>query len=405
MSAAFIARRYFFSKGNRNAVNVLSALSMLGFACGTGALLVVLSVFNGFEGLIGSLYNRFDPTIKITAQLGKDFDLDLPILQQVINDPLVDRYGFVLEDQVVARYADRQTLVWVKGVDSTFLPARQWSEVITAGEPMLKENNQSYALVGDGVANRLQLDLRSNILLQLLAAKTGTPNLMSPEDAFSKAALFPSATFGIQQEIDGKYILVPRDFAADLLDKQNQCTSLELFLKKGTDEKDAAGHFKAILGKDFTVADRAHQHEAINKIVNSEKLASYIILCFILLIAGFNIVASLSMLAAEKSRDISILHAMGAPDKLVFRLFTIEGLFVSIGGTLLGLLLGFLLVWGQATFGWVGLGEQGSFVVDAYPVKFQWSDFILVLITGCGLGSIMAIIPAYKSVHFARWMK
>jgi lipoprotein-releasing system permease protein len=389
----YIARRYLFAKKSRNAINIISGISMLGVGVGAMALVVILSVFNGFDEVVKSLFNSFDPDLKITAARGKVFTPDERI-KQVKELPGVLHLSEILEENALLKYGERQHIATVKGTDESFLKVTGIDSMVYNGEMILKDNNRSYAVVGQGVAYSLQIGLNFiNPLFVYMPKRVGTINLSNPDDAFRRNYLFPSGIFAIEQDYDSRYVIVPIDFMRELLDYSNEVSALELKLNPEFDPKETQITIAELLGDEFLVQNRAQQNELFYRVMKSEKWAIFLILTFILIIASFNIIGSLSMLIIDKKNDIRSLRNMGASQQLISRIFLMEGWLISIVGSLIGITLGTLISWLQDRFELLKLSGSGTFVIDAYPVHLKLTDVLLVWITVLFIGFLAARYP------------
>ena len=390
--ALYIASRYIKAKKSHNAVNIISIISVLGIGVGTFALIVVLSVFNGFEQLVVSLYNTFDPEIKITPLSGKFIDLNDPQIIKLKERKDIALFVPTLEENALLKYKDKQIIATIKGVPKDFRKLTKIDSAIFSGVYHGTENNRVAATIGNGLAYMLslQLDDPANPLTLYLPKREEGYNI-NPEDAFTTNVLQPTGVFSIQQEFDIKYVLTDLTLLQDLMDLNNKASSLELKLNKSSSS--FIEEVKPLLSK-YEVRDRFQQHELLYKIMRSEKWAVFLILAFILIIATFNVIGSLTMLIVEKKKDIDILQSLGASNSLIKRIFLIEGLLITLLGAFSGLILGFIICYLQYTFGFIKLGGAGTFVIDAYPIKILWSDFLYVFIVVCFIGFIAAWIPA-----------
>jgi len=396
----FIAKRYFFSKKSQRAINVISLISVLGVMIGTGALIIVLSVFNGFEKLVVSLYNSFDPQVKVTLYEGKTFDVNAVSLASLRQIKGVKAITEVLEENALVKYRDKQYIVTIKGVSEDFKQTSGLDSMISNGNFLLQRGDTDYAIVGGAIAYNLQMNVGDFISqLEIYAPRRNASSLSNPEEAFNRRFISPSGTFAVQQEFDTKYIIVPLRFAKEMLEYENQLSSLEIALLPDADQDFVKQQIKNSLGNKFVVKDRYEQHEIIYKIMKSEKWAVFLILAFILLIATFNVIASLTMLIIEKQKDIAVLHSMGADIGLLRRIFLAEGLFITFIGAVIGLVAGGLICFLQQRFGLIKLSGSGSFVVDAYPVHMQVLDFVYVFITVFAIGLLASWYPAKKMVE------
>lgn len=414
----FIAKRYFFSKKSQRAINIVSMISMLGVMIGTGALVVVLSVFNGFESLVISLYNSFDPDIKITAAEGKSFIPDSSVILNMKQMKGISGVSLSLEENALVKYHDKQYIATIKGVDETFanvsgvdtmmVDSRTDASITKdqhgPGEKKFKfeltSGDTDFAVVGGGIAYNLQLNMGDFFSqLDIYAPRKNSGSLNHPEEAFNRKFISPSGVFAIQQEFDSKYILVPIRFAREILENDSDVSSIEVAITKEADPEEIKTRLTGLLGNKFNVQSRFEQHALLYRIMKSEKWAVFLILAFILLIATFNVVGSLTMLIIEKKKDIAVFYSMGADAVLIRKIFFAEGLMITFIGAGLGLFIGGLICFLQQHFGFIQLGNSGSFVVDAYPVSMKVQDFISVFLTVFLIGSIAAWYPAKKLVE------
>lgn len=359
---------------------------MVGVAVGTMSLVIVLSVFNGLEDLIRSLYSSFDPEIKITALTGKSFEMDEDLLKKINNVRGVDIVTEVIEDNAYARYRDSEMVVKVKGVGDNFIDQQRMDQTIVHGELKLKKEGINYALIGRGVQYSLGISPSNDFYtLQLFYPKNIRPGSLSATNLYNQKNILPGAIFAIEKQYDESYVFVPLDFAKELMDYGNKRTSLEIKTVPGVDIRRIQSDLKGILGDGFKILNSDEQHSGLLRAIKIEKLFVFITFSFILAVASFNIFFSLTMLAIDKKKDIAILYAMGATDKLIRSIFLKEGAIIAFVGAASGLFLGLLICWAQQTFGLVSMGMQTS-VLDAYPVKMVFADFIytgisIVLIT------------------------
>jgi lipoprotein-releasing system permease protein len=373
----FIAKRYFFSKKKKNFINVISIISMIGVAVGTMALIVVLSVFNGLEGLLRSLYGSFDPDIRIEANLGKSFVPTDALMTKVTHFSEVSTITEVIEDNALVKYKDSQLVVRIKGVSNNFIDQNRLKKAIVQGELALYREEIPYAIVGRGVQYLLSLTMQSNDFhaLQIFSPKNVAAGTFNPSKLFNQRNILPSGVFAIEKQYDEKYIFVPIEFAKELFEYDNKLTSLELMTKPDTDIKALKSELEASLGAEFRVLTSAELHADLYKLLRWEKFFVFFTFAFILAIASFNIFFSLSMLAIEKRPDIAILNAMGADRSLIRRIFLLEGGIIAISGAGVGLALGMVICWLQQTFGLVSMGMTTA-LIDAYPVVMKPMDFL-----------------------------
>lgn len=359
---------------------------MVGVAIGTMALVIVLSVFNGLEDLIRSLYSSFDPEIKITASTGKSFEIDDHFLEKINNVKGVDIVTEVIEDNAYARYRDAEMVVKIKGVGNNFIDQQRIDQTIVHGELKLKKEGINYAIIGRGVQYMLGISPSNDFYtLQLFYPKNIRPGSLSATNIYNQRNILPGAIFAIEKQYDESYVFVPLDFAQELMEYGNKRTSLEIKASPGANIRTLQNSLKELLGEDFKVLNSDEQHSGLLRAIKIEKLFVFITFSFILAVASFNIFFSLTMLAIDKKKDIAILYAMGATDKIIRGVFLKEGALIAFIGAASGLGLGLLICWLQQTYGLVSMGMQTS-VLDAYPVKMKFTDFIytglsIILIT------------------------
>ena len=389
----YIARRYLLAKKSQNAINIISGISVAGVAVGTMVLIVALSVFNGFDTIVKSLYNSFDPEIKVTLTEGKTFNPALHSFDSIRLHEGVAHYTEVLEENVLLRYGDRQYIATVKGVDDNYRLVTGIDSLIVEGNYLLWEGNRPRAVVGLGIAYHLGVGLNFlNPINVYVIKRTGNVS-MNPEQAINRRYIFPSGFFSVEQEINSKYILVPLEFARDLLHYRNEVTAVELDLDDSLDPDLVQAELADILGSGFRLQSRSEQNELFYRIMRAEKWAIFFILTFILIIASFNIIGSLTMLILDKQKDIDTLDSMGASTGLIKRIFLLEGWLISIIGAVIGLILGSFISWLQAQYGLIKLSGSGSFIIDAYPVVFLPGDVIKVFFAVLLIGFLAAWLP------------
>jgi len=389
----YIAKRYLFAKKSRNAINIISGISVVGVAVGTMALIIILSVFNGFDDLIKSLYSSFDPDIKITPSIGKTFIPSGSEFETLRSHPGVLVLSEVLEENALLRYGDRQYIATVKGVDDNFINVTGVDTMIVDGSYKLTNGGEISAVVGQGIAYYLGIGLNFLNPVNIYVIRRSARVSMNPEQAIRRKFIFPSGIFSIEQEHNSKYILVPIVFARDLLEFEEEVSSLELKLNPEFDPEQVLSDLRSILGDEYVVKDRNEQNELFYRIMKSEKWAIVFILTFILIVASFNIIGSLTMLILDKKEDIRTLRNLGASQKLMKRIFLMEGWLISILGALIGLIIGSLIAFLQAEFGFVKLHGSGSFIIDAYPVVFIAGDILKVFLIVLVIGFLAALIP------------
>jgi len=394
----FIARRYLFSKKSTHAINIISGISMVGVAVATMALVVTLSVFNGFHDLVASLLTAFDPQLKVVPAEGKSVPADDPVLTEIRRMPQVDVATECVEDQAMAVYGGRQAMVKVKGVDDNFSELSHINEILFGdGSFSLHAANLQYGVVGIRLADKLGMTAAWPGFMKIYAPKReGQLDMMNPTEGFVEDSLIsPGVVFSVRQaRYDRDYVVTSIAFARNLFGRQGMVSQLELRLKPGSDLDAVKAEMQRVAGKKYRVLDRMEQQADTFRIMKIEKFIAYIFLTFILAVACFNIIGSLSMLIIDKKKDVVTLRNMGADDKQITQIFLFEGRMISAIGAVAGILLGLLLCWIQQTYGVVALGQSsGSFVVDAYPVSVHPEDIVIVFLTVLAVGFMSVWYP------------
>ncbi|MDO8930219.1 MAG: FtsX-like permease family protein [Bacteroidota bacterium] len=394
-TAFYIARRYLISKKSVNVINIISGVSVAGVTVGTFALVVILSVFNGLDTTIKSLFSSFDPDIKISASIGKSFDMKDGNFYAISQLPEVASVTPVIEEDALLRYGERQYFATVKGVPVEYsqTPGLD-SSFITVGKFILEADQIPFAVVGQGVAYFLSVGLNFSDPIHIYTLKKGTRGQPSLQNAFIHSSIYASGIFSNQQEIDSKYILVPFDFAGELFQMNGRVTAVEIALKEGVSDKVAKVEIESVLGENFVVKTQFEQHELFYRVMETEKWAIFLILGFVLVIASFNILGSLSMLIIDKKADIAILQSMGANQKLIRTIFLFEGWMISLAGAVFGLIFGILICWIQIEFGILKIpGNEGAFIFSSYPVEIRITDLMAVFLLVSGIGFLAAWYP------------
>ena len=393
----YIARRYLFSKKSHHAINVISAISVCGVALATLALVCTLSVFNGFQDLVATFFTAFDPELKITAVQGKVFDGQDPAVRQLRDWPEVAVYSESVEDNAMVQYQDRQAMVVIKGVEDNFDRLTPIDSILFGrGEPLLHDEVAHYAIPGIQLLSTLGTSIRFLDPLEVYAPKRGAKvNLANPAASFTTGSLFSSGlVFAVNQEkYDASYILTSIDFARRLFQYTTEVSSIGLKLQPGTDIDALQQRIQKAVGEKYKVENRYEQQADTYRIMEIEKLISYLFLTFILMIACFNVIGSLSMLIIDKRDDVETLRHLGASDRQITRIFLFEGRMISFFGAFAGIVLGLLLCWLQQTYGFLSLGDSGAFVVDAYPVSVHATDVVLVFVTVLAVGFLSVWYP------------
>ncbi|MFP4018614.1 MAG: FtsX-like permease family protein [Bacteroidales bacterium] len=390
----FVAKRYFLTRKLRNVINIISIISVIGVAVGTMALVVVLSVFNGFDELIKSTYSTFDPDLKIKPKIGKMFNPgEEEGFEELREMESIAVFTEVLEEDALVRYDEKQYIGRIKGVENNFTDLTEIDKRIVNGEFALHEDGKERAVVGQGVAYYLSVSVNYTEPLNIYVPKRGQSGTFNPEQAFNREYIYPTGIFSIQQEYDVEYILVPLEFARDLLDYDQEVTAVELKIKEGYDINKTRNEIREILGDNFEIKNRSEQHAMLNKVMKSEKLSIFVILTFILIVASFNIIGSLTMLIIDKKNDMLIFRSLGANFSTVKRIFFFEGWMISIVGSVIGVIIGVFISWLQETFGLIQLNESGSFMIDHYPVNVHIPDVLLIFLTVLAIGFFASYLP------------
>ena len=402
----YIARRYLVSKKSHNIINIISGISVVGVAIGAMALIIVLSVFNGFDRLVVSLFSSFNPNIQITASHGKTFDLRSFPIDQLRKIPGILVITEVIEEDALMKYKDNQSIVTIKGVSEAYTKMSGLDTMMVEGNFTLQEGDKDFTILGYGVAGALNANLQDYLNpISVYVPRRDVSFSGGFENAFNTEVIFPSGFFQIQYEYDVKYAILPLRFVKKLLGYANERTALEIGLTKDADQKNIQIRIEKLAGNNFIVKNRYQQQEILYKILVSEKNYIFMILTLILIIATFNVIGTLSMLILDKKKDIAVLQSMGANQQLIRRIFLMEGMLISLIGALLGLALGAIICWLQIRFGLIQLGnDNSSFVVNAYPVHMQLADFILVFITVMSIGFLASWYPVFniKKIHLGQ---
>ena len=386
----FIANRYLLAKKSHNLINIITWISILGISVGSFALIVVLSAFNGLEKVISSMNSRLTPDLQIAPTKGKTIDLTAFPLGQLKEIQGVEYVVPTITEDALFRANDKQHIGQVKGVGHEYQNIDRLNEIIFGSEglQLADDEEHSFAVPGAGVAWYLGINAYNPYaMVRVYVPKRGNASLMSLENSFNSDVLTVRSVFSTEQEQDEKLVLVPFEWLSELLEYENKANNVELFILPNADANKIKKAVQAVLGEGFTVKNQQEQQETLYRIMRSEKWAVYVILTFILILATFNVVGSLSMLMIDKRKDTEILKSMGADNRLIQKIFMNEGLLISVAGGIIGLLLGIILVLLQQQFGFVKFGTGGNYVVDAYPVLLKLKDVLLIfatiLVVGC----------------------
>lgn len=394
----YIARRYLFSKKSHNAINIISMICVCGVVVATIALVCALSVYNGFNDLVAGMFSSFDPELKITPRTGKVFDPTTSDMQKIRELPDIAFFSETLQDNALIRYHDRQDVAVVKGVDDAYQHLTMMDSALIDGNFTLQDEVADYALLGIGLSSKLGARPGFASPLELYVPKRDVKvNLSNPSSSFNWKYAYTGGVFMINQQVyDEGYMIVPLSLARELFHYDKEVSAIELKLTEKADLSSVKKQIKSILGDEFIIRDRFEQQEASFKMMQIEKWMTFLILCFILAIALFNVVGSLSMLMIEKQDDVRTLRNMGASDSLIRRIFLFEGWMISGFGALIGIMIGLVLCLLQQSFGLIKLGQTaGAFIIDAYPVRVIFTDILVAFVTVAAIGFMAAWYPVH----------
>ena len=393
--APFIAGRYLFARKSHNVINIISAISMIGMAVGTAALIMILSVYNGFDSLIKSMMGTVEPDLLITPSTGKVFVPEGDAYDWIYEQEEVLNMSCVLEESVFISYDGRQGLAKAKGVDWIYEDESPLREHVADGEFRLHKGDVEMAVVGDILAYEMGISTRFLSPIELwYPSRTGRISISSPESALRSAKVFPSGIVSVNDDVDKELLIVPMETMRGLLEYDDEVSAVEIRVVEGTGRKEIRilqNEISRRLGDGFKVKDRYQQNESLYKMMRYEKMATYLILIFVIIIIGFNIFGSLTMLIIEKEPDIRTLRSMGAGKRLIRRIFVLEGWLISLTGLAAGLVAGITLTLVQQQFGIIKM--PGQFIVQAYPVILSWSDIAITFVGVASIGYIIALLP------------
>ncbi len=376
-------------------------LSMVGIAFSTAALIIVLSVFNGLEGLLRSLYTSFDPEIKIELVKGKSFEVTDELLTKLKSIEEVDIVTEVIEDYAYVRYRDADMVVTMKGMSDNFIDQHRLDNHLVDGQLMLRKNGIQYAIIGRGVQYALSVGIEETIFpLQVFYIKNSKSKSLDPSQLYAQNALQPGGVFSIEKTYDENFIFVPLDFARDLLNYGNKRTALEIKTKTGSNVKEVQSKIRQSLGDAFHVLTNEELHKDLYRLLKIEKLFTFLALSMLIVVASINIFFSLMMLALDKKKDIAILTAIGAHESFVQKIFLNEGALIAFLGAAIGLVLGGGICWLQDAYGLVGMGMENA-IVNSYPVKMKLTDFLLTALVIISITAIVSFYPAHKASRTA----
>ena len=397
----FIATRYLLAKKSHNLINIITWISIVGISVASFALIAVLSAFNGLEDVISSLNNRLTPDIQIASIVGKTIDLQSFPSDKLLSIQGVDYAVPSITEDALIRANDKQHIGQVKGVGIDYEKVERIKDVVfNQDELLLSDDDYDFAVPGAGVAWYLGINVYDPYaVVRVYVPKRGNASSMSLENSFNSGVLTVQSVFSTEQEMDEKVVLVPFQWLSELLEYENKATEMELFLSPNADARKIKKEVKSVLGDGFVVKDQHEQQETLYKIMHSEKWAVYAILTFILILATFNVVGSLSMLMIDKRKDTEILKAMGADKRFIHHVFLNEGLLISVVGGIIGLILGILIVLMQQRFGFIKFGSGGgNYIVDAYPVLLKMKDVFIIFVTILAVGCTSAFLTVLHAM-------
>lgn len=401
----FISRRYFFSKKKKNFINIIAIISMIVVSIGTAALIIVLSVFNGMEDLLRSIYGEFDAPLQITLKEGKSFELTDDLKFQINSTDGVMGITEVIEDIALLKYNQSQMIVKIKGLSDNFIEQKRMEGAVRHGELAFYDGKRPLAIVGRGIQFNLGISLRNEFtFMEFYYPKNVRPGSIDPSKYYTHSIILPGGIFALEQHYDDNYVFVPISFAEQLLDYKGKRTVLELSIDDPSLIPEIQQKLTQKLGDQFTIKNADQQHEDLYKTLKIEKLFVFITLSLVVAIASINIFFSLSMLVTEKKADISLLFAMGATPSLIRKIFLTEGTIIAFIGAGSGLLLGFMIVWIQENFGLVTMGVESA-VMQAYPVKLIASDFMYSAISIILITFLASIQPSIRAAHQSRSLR
>ena len=394
-----IAFRYLYSKKSTNAINIITAVAMIGMAVGAMALILVLSVFNGFEGLVLSLYNQFTPDLQLTPLHGKVFNLSQQQLDKLRGVDGVAAMATILEEKAMLKYQDREYIATVKGIDADYLKVNNIKATVVDGRFLLNDDSGiDYMVLGAGVRAALGANVNDgiNAISVFLPRRGKQARGLLPTDAFNRRFVFASGVFSIQQEYDYEYTYVPISFLREALKYDDEISSVAFKLNADANANQVKQAIEVIVGKKFILKNRYEQDEALFKVMNTERIVAYGIFAFVILIIAFNITGALSMIVLEKAKDIAVLKTMGATRQWITSIFLLEGILISMIGTLSGIALAIIIGYIQIYFEPIKM-NTATMVVDAYPIVFKAESFVVVLLMVLCIGTLASIIPALRA--------
>lgn len=397
----YIALRYFFSKrkkGGFNAISIISIISIIAYTVGAASLIIVLSVFNGFESLFIKMYSNFDADLRLTPISGKHLNMDTFPINKLKEIPSIKGVSWVYEENALLRYNNKQTIATIKAVDENYTKLNPLDSHLLKGVMILQESDTFYAWVGQGLGYQLGVDPDDQFnYLGIYLPKKGKVDLLNPEDAFAHGIIFPLAVFGIQEEVDNKYVIVPLKYTQSLLQDSVHASALEVRLHDGAEMEKTKQILQQTFGPTLSIKTRFEQRESFFKVMQSEKSISYVILVFILLIAAFNTIGTLYMMVIEKEQDFFVFASMGLSQVEAAIIFATQSVMIAFTGGSIGIILGSAIAWGQEKYQWISIENSNDIALNGYPILLKWEDVVIVLFTLILMGLFTSIIPALKA--------
>jgi len=392
--ASFISKRYLFSKGNRQAINIISWISVVAIVVSTMALVIVLSVFNGFQSLIGTLYSDFDADFLIQTKTGRYFEPQASQLNKIKNVNGIDYCGQVIEESALLKFSEKQFYGTIKGISEEQLnKTKIISHLIYKGQN-LERGNFSEAILGQGIAATLSVEPENPFQALVMYTPNQNSSLNSrPEELLNTRQIGIGGVFSLQQEFDSKYVIIPLALAKEITGKETEITALEIFIKEDAKEEEVQKELQDIFGNTFTIKNKYQQHEFVFKIMQAEKWAVFFILSFIIIIAAFNITGSTTMLIIEKQKDVYVFKSLGMPLATIKNIFAFNGFRITLIGSIIGLTVGLLVCLAQIQFGLIKLSGSDSFIIKYYPVEINLLDLVAVFFTVICIGWVSSRIP------------
>lgn len=394
----FIARRYLFARKSHNVINIISAISAIGMAIGTAALIIIMSIYNGFDSLVSSMMSNIEPDLRITPSEGKVFVPEGEVYDWIYDQQSVSQISSVLQEQVFISYMGRQGIAIAQGVDEDYQLDSPLRYQMRDGKYEFWKGQIPEAIVGMGLASKMEINPRFLSPIEIyFPSRTRKISMANPSSSIDQVKVWPAGLFSINSEIDNSYILLDISKMRELLEYSNEVSAVEIRFNEGTSKKEfqrVREHIEQALGPDFRVCDRYQQNESLYKMMKYEKASIFLILFFVVIIIALNIFGSLTMLLIEKKEDVQTLRAMGADDSLIRRIFVLEGWLISLLGMLAGLIIGIGFSLLQQQFGFIKM--PGNFVIQAYPIVLSLKDIIFTVAGVATIGYVIAVLPTIK---------